>query len=100
MSAPTHEEMDQLAERVGNGIEWLSEHDPKGNFYAWFQAGLTPASVMPAQTDPTLKERWTEWYRAKLVYDKLEAKLSRLEGRGYRGLTWPVGWKPASEVRP
>lgn len=98
MSTPTPEGMDRLAERVGNGMAWLSEHDPKGNFYAWFQAGLTPASVMPAQDDGT-KEAYTEWYRAKLVYDRLETQLSRLENRGYKGLTWPIGWKPASEVR-
>lgn len=97
-TAPTPEDMDRLAERVGNGLTWLSEHDPKGNLYAWFQAGLTPASVMPSQS-AEVREAYAEWYRAKLIYDKLEDRLSKLEGRGYKGLTWPIGWVPAGAVR-
>jgi hypothetical protein len=97
-AAMTPEEMDALATRVGNGMQWLADNDPVGAFYAWWQTGLTPATPMPAQ-DPETMEAWRNWYRQKERYDRLELALSRAESRGYRGLTWPMGWVPEGATR-
>jgi hypothetical protein len=95
------DEVVALEKRVANGISWLSEHDPVGAFYAWWQAGLTPLSLLPAhEATPEVRVQWTAWYNAKLVYDKLDKKLAYAEERGYRPLAWPIGWTPAKAVRP
>jgi hypothetical protein len=97
----TAEEVKALEVRVGNGIEWLSEHDPHGRFYAWWQAGLTPISPLPAhEATPEVREQWQAWYAAKVTFDKLDRRLAVIEERHPQLLSWPAGWKPASAVRP
>lgn len=92
----------ELEERVGNGITWLAAHDPKGNFYAWWQAGLTPLSKLPNQTDE-VKAAWVEWYKAKTTFDRLDRQLAAIEARSPSPtLPWAIGWKGENEgsVRP
>ena len=43
---------DELGARVEAGAKWLGEHDPKGVFYLWFEAGVNPRSPLPALRDP------------------------------------------------
>lgn len=98
MAQMTEAELDALKERVGNGIEWLAEHDPHGSFYAWWQAGLTPLSPLNAAATPEVKEAWVAWYGAMLTFRKLDQKLAYYEQRGFTS-PWPIGWKPAQGVR-
>lgn len=99
----TADEIVALELRVAAGITWLSEHDPKGAFYAWWQAGLTPLSPLPAhEATPEVREWFKAWYDAKLIWDKLDKKLAVVEERHKGMLPWQVGWKGETEgsVRP
>jgi hypothetical protein len=88
-------EIEALSVRVGNGLSWLAEHDPHGSFYAWWQAGLTPQSRLPAhEATPEVVEQWREWYNAKLVWDKLDRALAAEEDRGHAPLPWALPWVP------
>ena len=96
----TPDEISALQTRVGNGLEWLSSHDPHGSFYAWWQAGLTPLSLLPAhEATPEVREQWVAWYNAKLVWDKLDKKLAYEEDRGHAPLPWGLPWVPERAVR-
>lgn len=76
-------ELEALQIRVGNGIEWLVQHDPSGAFHFWFEAGLTPLSPMPAHdgADDDTRERWRAYYNARVIYERLEAELMALEAK-------------------
>lgn len=102
---PNDETLAKLQERVGNGMQWLSDHDPTGTFYAWFQVGLTPRSRIPKWEhgdvdEAQLRQEWTDWFKAKQTYDGLERRLAALEERApNQGLPWALPWVPASAVR-
>lgn len=83
--------LEQLQQRVANGIRWLSEHDPSGAFHAWYCAGLTPTSVMPAQ-DAETRAAYREYYGQRVIFDRLDRELGRVDP------AWtpvePFPWKP------
>lgn len=95
-------ELEIVAERVDNGIAWLSSHDPRGRFYAWWQAGLTPLSRLPAhEATPEVAEEWKAWYNAKNTWDRLYRRLEQLSDEDLTKPTlWPIGWVPTGTVRP
>jgi len=94
-------EVTALAERVGNGLAWLADHDPTGRFYAWWQVGFTPLSRLPAhEATPEVVAEWVAWYKAKVVYDRLDRQLAKEEARGTVPLPWALPWVPGSAVRP
>jgi hypothetical protein len=96
-------ELEVVADRVDKGIAWLSSHDPRGRFYSWWQAGLTPLSRLPAhEGTPEVAVEWGEWYRAKATWDKLYRRLEQLsdEPSTPPTLPWQVGWTPAETARP
>ena len=90
----TEEQLTALQVRVQKGIEWMLEHDPTSAFHAWFTAGLTKTSPMPAQDDET-QERWRAYYDARVLWEMLERKLAAAERRlpGYPQSLF-AGWKP------
>jgi len=94
------EEVAVLQKRVGDGLTWLSDNDPFGNFYAWWQVGLTPSSRLPAhEGTPDVVERFREWFKNKVLFDHLDKKLAIAEQRGQAPLPWALPWVPAREVR-
>lgn len=100
----TDVELAALQERVGNGLQWLSDHDPTGAYYAWFQVGLTPASRIPKlegrEDEAIVRTEWSAWYKAKQTYDRLDRQLAALEARApNQGLPWALPWVPPSAVR-
>lgn len=105
MSDETPDEVAKLQERVGNGLQWLSDNDPTGAFYAWFQTGLTPVSripkweELPADEQERLRGEWAAWYKAKQTYDQLDRRLAALEERGLAPLPWALPWVPQTAVR-
>ncbi len=70
--------LERLQQRVHDGIVWLDEHDPKGVFHIWFEAGLTPASRIP---DVERQEAYAAYYPARRTFERLDGELSRLEQR-------------------
>lgn len=72
------EALDKLYERVRRGIEWLDEHDPGSVFHAWYQAGLTPATKMPAQPDE-VRERWQAYFKQRELFERLWKQMVVLE---------------------
>jgi hypothetical protein len=63
--------MSTIAERVANGITWLTEHDELGAFHFWFESGIIPgSSPMPAQT-PERIEAYREYYKARVTWERL-----------------------------
>lgn len=86
--APT---ADELGARVEAGIKWLGEHDPKGVFALWQQAGISPRARLPALTNDEhphyiegRAEKYAEWHHQfgiwNQLYDAWELALRR-EGR-------------------
>lgn len=90
-------ELAKLQQRVHDGIIWLVEHDPDSVFHLWFTAGLTPLSPMPAHPDGDVRERWTEYHRARVTFERLDAECARLEGRPT--YTGPIEWQPPKAQR-
>lgn len=72
------DEVQQLRERVGNGITWLSENDPDGSFHHWFKAGLSPMSPMPAQP-PERVAAWREYHRQRTRWEAMSRDLARVD---------------------
>lgn len=70
--------LEQLRERVGKGITWLTDHDPDGSFHHWFEAGLSPLSPMPAQP-PERVEAWKEYHRQRTRWERLSKDLERVD---------------------
>lgn len=71
-------ELEALQRRVGNGIDWLTEHDLSGAFHLWFEAGLTRISPMPAQ-DEDRRAAWQAYYAARVTFERLERECAALE---------------------
>lgn len=91
------EELAKLQARVEAGIRWLDENDPKSIFHLWFTAGLTPISPLPAHPEGDVKERWTEYYKARRTFERLDAECARLEARE-RTQVGKVDWIPGPLV--
>lgn len=70
--------LEQLREKVGRGLTWLQEHDPKGRFYLWFLAKILPGSPMPAQPEE-VRQAYREWHSAYRYWLELDALLERRE---------------------
>ena len=77
-SAAATNDIEDLAERVARGMNWLSEHDPDGSYHHWFGAGLLPMSPMPAQS-PERIAAWKEYHRQRTRWERMFADLERLE---------------------
>ena len=89
--------LERLQQRVGDGIVWLDEHDPKGVYHLWFEAGLTPASRLP---DDARREEFKAYYPARTTFERLDRELARLEQRARTPLGDPrLQWKPEKEKR-
>ena len=81
---------DELATRVSNGARWLGEHDPKGVFFLWYEAGIPTNSPLPALKDPVhhgyiegRAENYREWckqYRLWLSLNEALDVASKREG--------------------
>lgn len=94
------DDLAQLEQRVGAATTWLAEHDPGSRFHAWWQAGLTPLSPLPAhEATPEVRAAWAEYFRWRGLYEKLESQLSRAEHRGKAALPEAVHWQ-GDVVRP
>ena len=77
------DELDRLAERVGNGITWLTEHDPTGVYYLWFAGRILPSSPKPA-SKPELVEGYRAYYPARVAFEQLWAAMTRQEEKEAR----------------
>lgn len=86
--------LEDLQQRVANGIVWLDQHDPGGVFHLWFTAGLTPLSPLPAHPAGDVRERWVEYFKARQTFERLDTELGRLEGWGRTDMG-PPNWRPA-----
>lgn len=90
----TPEDLAALQTRVANGIRWLDEHDPGGRFHLWFEAGLTPASRMPAhEDDAETMAAWREYFPQRRKWEQLSARLEAVDRQWQRtapggGLAW------------
>jgi hypothetical protein len=83
---------DELVARVMNGATWLGEHDPKGVFYLWHEAGIRPGAPLPALTDPIhpgyiegRAEKYAEWCKQYALWQNLYAALEIAAGEEARG---------------
>lgn len=74
MTEPTS--LEKLQQRVGDGIVWLDEHDPKGVYHLWFEAGLTPASRLP---EDARREEYRAYYPARLTFERLDRELAKVD---------------------
>lgn len=77
--------MTVLAERVANGIGWLTEHDPTGAFHLWFEGGLLPGTPMPAQSEE-VQEAYREYYKARVTWERLYKAHEAEEARARKGV--------------
>jgi len=73
----------KLQEKVGKGITWLTEHDPTGAFYLWFQSGILP-DAMPAQS-AEVKEAYRAYRSAMAYWKSLEQLLDKREREAAHG---------------
>lgn len=90
-------DLERLQQRVHDGIVWLDEHDPKGVYHLWFEAGLTPASRLP---EDQRRDEYKAYYPARITFEKLDRELMRLEKRPATPLGDPrMQWKPDKEKR-
>jgi hypothetical protein len=76
--------VDELVARIEKGATWLGEHDPKGVFYLWWEAGILPTAKLPALTDADhpyyvegRAQKYAEWCKQfrlwRALYDALDA---------------------------
>lgn len=92
----TPDELNALGVRVGNGTQWLADHDPGGRFHTWWQAGLTPLSPLPAQeATPEIRAEWTDYFRRRQLWEQLERRLSAAEQRAASYPATVIEWQPA-----
>jgi hypothetical protein len=91
-------ELARLSERVGKGTEWLRDNDPRSRFHTWFQAGLTPASPR-GRHDAATWTAWETYYKARLIWEALMARLEKEEKRRLPAQLPSPGWQPARSVR-
>lgn len=84
---PTSPELAEVYERIVKGIAWLVEHDPLGAFHFWFESGIGPRAPMPGmdRNHPETREKWVEYYTNRGLFEKLWAKMVRLEAAETRG---------------
>lgn len=73
-------ELEALQVRIGNGIAWLTEHDPTGAFHLWYEAGLTRLSPMPAQ-DEGRRAEWRAYYDARVTFERLWQEMETMEAQ-------------------
>ena len=94
-------EVAALEIRVGNGLQWLADHDPGSRFHCWWQAGFTPATPLPAhEGTPEVKADWVAYYKARQVFERLDRKLEAYEREGLsKTIPVAVKWAPAGSVR-
>lgn len=91
----TPDEVAALEIRVANGITWLDQHDPKGSFHVWWQAGLTPATPLPAhEATPEIRAAWIDYYGRRRLWEQLERKLAAAEQRDETRPVTVVAWQP------
>lgn len=69
-----------LEERVGNGMVWLTDHDPTGRFHLWFTARILPGTPMPTQTEQSVEDYRT-YYKARQQWERLFAAMEAQAGR-------------------
>lgn len=69
-----------LAERVGTGIAWLSEHDQEGRFWMWWQARIDPWGKLPGQDEETI-EAYRAYCKQVERWIALDRALAKEEGR-------------------
>ena len=72
--------MTTIAERVANGITWLTEHDELGAFHFWFESGIIPGTPMPAQPEEVI-ERYRVYYKARVTWERLWKAMEAEERR-------------------
>lgn len=72
----TDEEVAKLQQRVANGIEWLSEHDPDGRFHLWFEAKIRHAG--PAQP-AEVAAAYAEYVRRRETWERLSDALGKVD---------------------
>lgn len=77
------EQLDRLAERVGNGITWLTEHDPTGAYHLWFTGRILPSSPKPGST-PEMAEGYRAYYPARVAFEQLFSAMEREEQKEAR----------------
>lgn len=82
----TQTEIDELEERVAKGIGWLSSHDPDGAFHFNFVSGILPRSPKPAWS-PERIQAYTDYHKARTVWEQLYAKLDRAERKAKEAAT-------------
>jgi len=71
--------IDQLYERVEDGITWLTEHDESG-FHFTYETGATPAAVAarpPKNWDAEKAERYKAYFHARRLWHELYALLEK-----------------------
>ena len=86
----TPDEIAALEVRVANGITWLDQHDPGSVFHAWWQAGLTPRSPLPAQ-EAGRRAEWAEYFGRRQVWERLYARLDKADAERPRTV---IDWQP------
>lgn len=73
-------DLEKLQERVANGIEWLTAHDPTGAFHLWFSAKILPGTRKPAQP-PEREIEYAAYYKARQQWEVMFAAMERQEAR-------------------
>jgi hypothetical protein len=79
--------LDELRVKVGNGITWLSERDPRGLFYFHWQANEAAGGRRGLGAEMKPPKNWTseqvraygEWRSALLYWFELDALLEKRE---------------------
>jgi hypothetical protein len=79
--------LDELREKVGRGITWLSEHDPQGHFYFHYLANKAAGGSRnlgldmkpPKNWDAAKVDDYRKWESALIYWLELDKLLEKRE---------------------
>lgn len=71
--------LEELREKVGKGLYWLSEHDPLGHYHFRYEAKLLPSDRPAKNWGPEQVKEYRDYYAARTYWETLDALLTQRE---------------------